>query len=80
MKISCEEAAIICNKAQYKEASFWERVRLKIHLMYCSHCSQFARMNKKLTSLCALARLRALTGKEKEEIREKVKEKSGTST
>ena len=26
--ISCEEAAIICNKTQYKEATFLEKIKI----------------------------------------------------
>jgi len=33
--ISCDKAAIICNKAQYREATFMEKIKLRFHLFMC---------------------------------------------
>ena len=30
MKINCDEATTICDKSQYKEAGFWEIIKLNI--------------------------------------------------
>lgn len=76
MKISCDEAVIICHKAQYKEAGFWERVKLTFHLFYCQGCNQFSKKNKTLTSLCDKADLHQLTEQEKCELREKLNRES----
>ena len=70
--ISCEEAAIICNKAQYKEAKFLEILKLKFHVLICLTCSKYTKKNTKLTSLCEQAHLKALTEKEKLEMKEKL--------
>lgn len=77
MKISCDEAVIICNKSQYREAGFWEKVRLTLHLMYCKNCNQFSRKNKQLTSLCLKAQLHALTDREKTELKERIEAERG---
>ena len=37
--ISCDEAVVICNKSQYKEASFSEKLKLKLHILFCSSCA-----------------------------------------
>ncbi len=77
MKISCEEAATICHKSQYRESSFWDRIRLQLHVYYCKNCSQFVKKNTRLTSLCNKAHLKALTEEEKEEIKKKLEQTQG---
>ncbi len=63
--ISCEKAAIICDKMQYKEASLKEKIQLKFHLLVCKTCSVFSKKNTQLTSLCEKANLHSLTESEK---------------
>ena len=50
--ISCDEATTICNKNQYKEASFWELIQLNIHVMRCKICGLYSKQNGKLTEAC----------------------------
>ena len=66
MKISCEEASHICNKSQYKEASFWEILKLRFHIFYCKTCAKFTKRNKTLTTLCDKAGLTVLSEEDKE--------------
>ncbi len=73
MKISCEEASHICNKSQYKEASFWEILKLKFHILYCKSCAMFTRKNTELTSLCERANLHSLPESDKEVMKEALK-------
>ncbi|MDE3741530.1 hypothetical protein [Maribacter polysaccharolyticus] len=73
--ISCEEAAIICNKEQYKEATFFEKIKLILHLMVCKTCSKFSKQNSQLTSLCDKAPLRAIPEKEKVKMKKELQEK-----
>jgi len=49
IKLECHEANHICDKNQYREASFWEKVRLNIHLIYCRACRKYTARNTKLT-------------------------------
>lgn len=63
--ISCEEAALISSKKQYKEATFWERVNLRFHLVVCEVCSKFTKKNAQLTHLCEKSKLYSLTEEEK---------------
>lgn len=51
IKVSCQEANHFCDKNQYKEASFWEKVKLNIHLIYCRACRKYTSKNMKLTKL-----------------------------
>ena len=50
--ISCDEATTICSKNQYKEASFWEKIQLSLHVFTCKICSLYSKQNGKLTELC----------------------------
>ncbi len=63
--ISCDEAAIICNKKQYKEATFIEKIKLVMHLLICKTCSSFSRKNAEFTSLCDKAPLHCLPERDK---------------
>jgi len=60
MMISCKEAADICNRSQYKEASTWQIIKFKLHLFTCKACSLFTKKNTVLTHLCDKADLRML--------------------
>ncbi len=75
MKISCQEASNICNKSQYKEASFWDIIKLRIHLLYCKACKQYSKKNSELTSMCDRAGLTMLTKDEKERMKRDLEEK-----
>lgn len=49
--INCEEAALICDKSQYNEATLWERLRLNIRYIYCHLTRSYVKQNKKLSAL-----------------------------
>ena len=49
MKISCDEATKICDKNQYGEMSFLERLKLKFHLFLCKKCGNYSKHNGVLT-------------------------------
>lgn len=67
---SCEKAATICNKAQYGEASFLERISLNLHLLICKTCAVFSKKNAKLTTLCKESKLHGLSEQEKLKMKE----------
>ncbi len=73
--ISCDEAAVICNKSQYKEASLSEKLKLKLHMLFCSTCAVFSKKNKQLTSLMDKARIYVMSDLEKKALKNKIKEK-----
>ena len=74
MKISCEEASHICNKSQYKEASAWEILKLRLHNFYCKTCARHTKRNQTLTSLCNRANLQVLSENEKETMKKDLEE------
>ncbi len=65
MMISCEKAAHICDKTQYREATFMEKMKLKFHLFMCKTCSTHSSRNTQFTSLCQKADLQSLSEQEK---------------
>lgn len=65
MRISCERASHICNKSQYREATFWEILKLRLHILTCKTCAMYTKRNTSLTSLCERAGLMALSRDDK---------------
>jgi len=49
IKLSCNEATQICDKHQYGEASFWEKLKLNVHVLFCKQCGEYAKENTLLT-------------------------------
>lgn len=49
--ISCDEATTICDKSQYKEASFFEIIQLKLHFLFCKVCALYSKQNSLLSKL-----------------------------
>jgi hypothetical protein len=76
MKImfKCGEAAHICDKAQYEEASFWEKVLMKMHQFMCQLCRKHSIRNGKLTEAIKSANLKTMPRDEKEVIKQRLRE------
>jgi hypothetical protein len=51
INITCNEASAICNKSQYKEATFLEKLRLNWHFLQCKICRLYTNQNNKMTLL-----------------------------
>ncbi len=73
--MTCDEARIICHKTQYKDASFWEILKLKLHLWVCKACASFSDKNTRLTTLCEKAALHNLSDKDKLRMKKNLAEK-----
>lgn len=63
--ISCNNAVHNCDKSQYNEASFWEKFKLNIHLIYCRVCRKYSKNNTKLTRLILKSEMEYLKPNEK---------------
>lgn len=50
--ITCDEATAICNKNQYKEATFFEKLKLRVHLFICKKCGMYSKQNTTVTKVC----------------------------
>lgn len=74
--ISCEEAQVICNKKQYREASISERAHLMLHNLFCRGCLRFSRKNSRLTRMICRADLRSLSQEEKQRLKHQLENRS----
>ncbi len=70
--MKCEEAGHVCDKSQYKEASFWEKVKLNIHLIYCKACREYTINNTKLSKVFKKSDIKTMPLNDKKEIKEKL--------
>ncbi|WP_088324192.1 hypothetical protein [Polaribacter tangerinus] len=48
--ISCNQATTICDKNQYGEATFTDKLKLGIHFLSCKICSLYTKQNGLLTT------------------------------
>ncbi|MBC3759467.1 hypothetical protein H7U19_13690 [Hyunsoonleella sp. SJ7] len=72
--ISCEEAQHICDKAQYDEASGWEKIKLNIRLSWCRITRAYYKRNTKLTEAVKSAKPDCLDPKAKQAMEAKFNE------
>lgn len=70
--IDCTKAKRCCDKVQYQEASFLEKWKLKIHILYCKACKKYTQNNSKLSSLLKEASIKTCTEKEKRNFKEQI--------
>ncbi|MFZ0489899.1 MAG: hypothetical protein WBV11_07945 [Salegentibacter sp.] len=70
--IDCSEAADCCDKAQYDEAGNLERMKMLLHLLFCSRCRDYTMKNTRLTKLLRKAELQSCTEEEKRRWQEKI--------
>lgn len=43
--ISCDEATTVCDKNQYGEARFSDKIKLTLHLLLCKVCKCYSQQN-----------------------------------
>ncbi len=72
--MKCEEASHVCDKNQYREANFLEKIRLNIHLLYCNACRKYAARNRKLTQMIKDSNLKSMPQKDKDIINNKLRQ------
>jgi len=72
IKLECHEANHFCDKNQYKEATFWEKVKLNIHLIYCRACRKYTAKNMKLSKALRKSHIKAMPESDKSLLKEKI--------
>tara|TARA_R100001369_G_scaffold11429_1_gene24904 strand:- start:31988 stop:32245 length:258 start_codon:yes stop_codon:yes gene_type:complete len=72
--IDCSEATFCCDKAQYKEASVSEKLKMLLHLIYCKKCKKYVKNNTKLTKLIEQSDIKTCTEEEKKAWKEKIEQ------
>lgn len=50
--ITCDEATTICDKSQYGEATFFEKIKLQLHFIKCKICALYTKQNNLMTKIC----------------------------
>ncbi|MEM0518135.1 hypothetical protein [Aequorivita flava] len=72
--LKCNEAAQVCDKTQYKEASFLDKVMLKVHLLMCKLCRDYSKRNVALTKKIESANIKTLSESEKQQIKNRLQQ------
>ena len=69
--ISIDEAKQICDKSQYGEATFWEKVKLNIRLLWCKIARAYTKRNTQLTHSIKSSKIDCLKHLEQQELKAK---------
>jgi len=67
--ISCDQAKHICDKAQYGDASAWEKFELNLRLTWCHITRSYARKNQKLSEVIKKSSVKTLNPKDRESLK-----------
>ena len=70
--MKCEDAGQVCDKSQYKEASFWEKLKLNVHLLYCSPCREYTQKNVKLSIVFKKSNLKIISLRDKKNLKKQI--------
>ncbi|WP_179354504.1 hypothetical protein [Winogradskyella vidalii] len=70
--ISCDEAKHICDKAQYGEASTWERAKLGLRLFYCRISKNYSTKNTKLSEVIQKSEVKCLKSQERNQLQKQL--------
>lgn len=71
--MKCKDANHICDKSQYNESSFWEKIKLNLHLLYCRVCRKYSGNNSRLSEIMNQSKIETINTSEKEKMREQLK-------
>ena len=78
--ITCDEATAICDKGQYGEATFFEKIKLSFHYVLCKICGLYSKQNAEMTKLYKMKandckkEHHCLSTKEKEHLKKELQE------
>ena len=71
--MKCQNAQQVCDKNQYKEAGFLDKIKLTIHLIYCRACRKYSSRNNKLSKAIKNSHLKIMDSSDKQKLRETIK-------
>ena len=69
LALKCDQANHVCDKAQYKDASIWEKIKLFIHITFCDGCRKYTINNVKLSRVIRKSHIVCLDKKCKENMK-----------
>lgn len=67
--ITCEEAFHICDKSQYGEANWWEKLKLNVRLIWCNVTRTYVKRNRKLTKTIEKGHVECMNTSEKNDLK-----------
>ncbi|WP_127844328.1 hypothetical protein [Psychroflexus aestuariivivens] len=70
---SCRRVAEFSDKQQYEEASFWQKIRLQLHILNCERCEKYHQLNNALTKLIKRNSFEGFSYEEKQNLKAKLK-------
>jgi len=70
--VPCKEANHVCDKIQYEEASFWEKIKLSMHLIYCRACRKYSINNNRLSNTIKTSKVACLDKKCKDAMKKEL--------
>lgn len=76
-KINCHEGKMLCDKNQYNETTFWEKIKLNWYLMVCSECRSYTANNNKLTKAIKNPKVHCVSNQEKNALKERFAKEMG---
>jgi hypothetical protein len=68
--ISFEQAKHICDKNQYGESTFFERIKLSIRHSWCMLTRKYSKNNNKLTNIIKRGNLNCLKDNERKKLQQ----------
>ncbi|PVW13320.1 hypothetical protein [Marixanthomonas spongiae] len=74
MIFNCEEAAHVCDRAQYNEASLWEKTLLTIHTFFCKLCRKHTTRNARLTKAIKKSEVQTLSAEQKHLLKKRLRQ------
>ncbi len=75
----CPRAKSCCDKSQYRESKFKEKIKFLLHIIICGQCREYTSKNSKLSKLIQKAEIKKCTEAEKEAHRKKLREASSSN-
>ncbi|MFC4721410.1 hypothetical protein ACFO5O_03685 [Geojedonia litorea] len=72
--ISCEEAQHICDKSQYGESTFWEKIKLNIRVSWCRITRAYIKKNRTLTKTIKSSKVECLKIEEQKALKKSFEE------
>ena len=70
--VDCKKAGHLCDKGQYEDASFFEKLSVRMHVMMCKRCAKYSERNAKLTKLLKDSKCKQMPEECKKRIREEL--------
>lgn len=80
LKITCDQATTICDKSQYGEATFLEKIQINIHFLSCKVCAAYTKQNSKMSKIFKMKAIdckdhsHCLSSKDKEVFKKELEE------